>query len=182
MRQEHYQVVRFGSAIGVAPPKRPTDARHDLPLGAHLITPRRAYLHHGIYVGGESVVHYSGSTRGLHRGPVEETSLDRFTCGREVWIRSRTGYDFDPYEVVRRARSRLGEDHYRVFTNNCEHFCEWCLHGEHRSYQVEALLSLPGRALNVAMRLVARFVSSPLTTKFPTAPAANGTGIRARAF
>ena len=32
---------------------------------------------------------------------------------------------------------RLGEDCYSVLTNNCEHFCEWCVRGEHRSYQVD---------------------------------------------
>jgi hypothetical protein len=44
---------------------------------------------------------------------------------------------FDQDEVVRRARLRLGEDRYSVLTNNCEHFCEWCVRGEHRSYQVD---------------------------------------------
>jgi len=37
-----------------------------------LFTPRRGYLHHGIYVGARKVVHYSGFTHGLRRGPVEE--------------------------------------------------------------------------------------------------------------
>lgn len=180
MRAENYRVVRFRPLIEGGPLERPTDAQCDLPLGAHLITPRRGYLHHGIYVGGESVIHYSGSTRGLHRGPVEEIPLDRFTGGRPVWVRSRTRYDFDPCEVVRRARSRLGEDNYRVFSNNCEHFCEWCLHGEHRSYQVEALLLLPGRALDVALRAIARLVLSPMRMKWPISPPAHETNFHAR--
>jgi hypothetical protein len=50
----------------------------------------------------------------------------------------------DRPEVVRRARSRLGEDRYHVLTNNCEHFCEWCVHGQNRSYQVDALVSRVG--------------------------------------
>ena len=33
------------------------------PLGSHLVTPRRGYLHHGIYVGARKVVHYSGLMR-----------------------------------------------------------------------------------------------------------------------
>ena len=28
------------------------------------------------------------------------------------------------------ARSRLGERSYRILTNNCEHFCEWCLNAQ----------------------------------------------------
>lgn len=43
-------------------------------------------------------------------------------------------------EVARRARSRLGENRYNLLTNNCEHFCEWCVRGEHRSYQVDELI------------------------------------------
>jgi ribosomal protein L37E len=42
--------------------------------------------------------------------------------------------------VVHRARSRLGEDSYHVLRNNCEHFCEWCASGQHRSYQIEGLV------------------------------------------
>jgi hypothetical protein len=144
MGAEHYLVVRFRDLIEEAP--------EILPLGAHLISPRRGYLHHGIYVGSENVVHYSGSTYGLDHGPVEEIALDRFACRRPIWVRNRTRDDFDPREVVRRARSRLGEDRYRVFSNNCEHFCEWCQYGLHRSHQVEALRALPGRALRRALR------------------------------
>jgi hypothetical protein len=47
---------------------------------------------------------------------------------------------------VRRARSRLGECHYDLLHNNCEHFCSWCELAEPRSPQVEAL-SAPLRLL-----------------------------------
>jgi hypothetical protein len=49
---------------------------------------------------------------------------------------------FEREDVVRRARSRLGENRYHIIHNNCEHFCEWCLSGVSRSRQLE---SLPGR-------------------------------------
>jgi len=126
------------------------------PLGSHLVTLRSGFLHHGIYVGSGNVVHYAGLVGGLHRGPVEEVSLARFTRGRPVWIRSHAATRFDAQEVIRRARSRVGEDCYRLLTNNCEHFCEWCLHGEHRSYQVEAWRARPGRALHATMRFIAQ--------------------------
>ena len=127
-------------------------------LGSHVVTPRRGYLHHGIYVGDGKVVHYSGLAYGLRRGPVEEVSLARFTRGRPVWVRRRALTHFDRREVVCRARSRIGEDRYRLFTNNCEHLCEWCLRGEPRSLQVEALLDLPKRALGAMSRSIARFL------------------------
>ena len=170
LAEEHYRVFQMPPLIEAAPLEHAANAQCNLPVGAHLITPRRGYLHHGIYVGDGNVIHYSGLTRGLHRGPVEEIPLGRFTCGDTVWVLYRTPHHFDPREVIRRARSRVGENHYRLFSNNCEHFCEWCLHGDHRSYQVEALLSLPGRALKATLRLIASLVSSPMTMQFGTSP------------
>jgi hypothetical protein len=129
--------------------------RLDAPMGSHIITPRRGYLHHGIYVGDGRVVHYAGLCHGFHRGPVEEVALSRFARGRPVWIQSDGVPNFDAQETVRRARSRLGEDCYRLLTNNCEHFCEWCLRGTPRSRQIEALLTQPGRVLRAMLGLIA---------------------------
>src|SRR6201991_575625 len=123
------------------------------PLGAHLVTLRRGYLHHGIYVGAGRVVHYSGLAHGLRGGPVEEVSLARFARGQRVWVRSGLPCIFAVGDVIRRARSRIGEDRYRLLTNNCEHLCEWCLRGRARSFQVEAWLDLPSRALAAVRRV-----------------------------
>ena len=122
--------------------------------GTRVVTPRRGYMHHGIYVGRGKVVHYGGLVRGLHRGPVEEVSLEKFTNGRPLWVRYESSCCFDPDEVIRRALSRVGEDCYRLLTNNCEHFCEWCLRAEHRSYQVDEWLSRPHRALRMTASCV----------------------------
>jgi len=124
------------------------------PLGSHLVTPRRGYLHHGIYVGARKVVHYSGLVHGLRRGPVEEVPFAHFTRGQHVWVRSDAPSDFDVREVIRRARSRVGEDRYRLLTNNCEHFCEWCLRGTARSFQVEAWLARPRLTLLATLRQI----------------------------
>ncbi len=134
-------------------------AEQEPELGSHLVTPRRGYLHHGIYVGSGKVVHYAGLAHGLRRGPVEEVPLARFTGGRPVWVRSNSAPDFDCGEVIRRALSRVGEDCYRLLTNNCEHFCEWCLRGEPRSFQVEAWLARPGRVLRATLRFFAQQLS-----------------------
>lgn len=106
-------------------------------LGAHIVTPRRWYTHHGIYVGAGRVIQYGGLSWGLRRGTVEEVPLSQFAQGHPVWVLPTGSPWFDPHEVARRARMRLGEDRYSVLTNNCEHFCEWCVRGEHRSYQVD---------------------------------------------
>ena len=137
-------------------------ATHEPLLGSHVVTPRRGYLHHGIYVGAGRVVHYSGLAYGLRRGPVEEISLTRFTDGHSIRVKAGAAPShFDRCEVVRRARSRVGENSDRLFSNNCEHFCEWCVNGEHRSYQVEALLRHPARALRALIRFVTKAGSEP---------------------
>jgi Lecithin retinol acyltransferase len=112
------------------------------PLGSHLVTPRRLYCHHGIYVGNGRVIHYAGLARGLRRGPVEDVSLEHFAHGHEIRVRSERQL-FDCCEVVERARSRLGEQRYRILTNNCEHFCAWALRGESRGRQLEQLRAFP---------------------------------------
>jgi len=126
----------------------------ELPVGAHLITPRDGFSHHGIHVGGGKVVHYSGFCRGLHRGPVEETTIEEFADGSTVWVARVSRGKYSGEEVARRARSRLGENRYRLFTNNCEHFCCWCLHGIGRSEQVRQCLRHPVLALEALSRLM----------------------------
>jgi hypothetical protein len=117
------------------------------PIGAHLITPRRGYTHHGIYAGQGSVLHYAGLARDLRPGPVEEVSLERFANGRPVHIECRSTPALDEQDIVSRARSRLGENRYRLLTNNCEHFSEWSRFGASRSHQVERWLgSAPSAA------------------------------------
>jgi len=125
----------------------------ELPIGAHLLTPRRGYTHHGIYVGNGRVVHYAGLYRALSRGPVEEVSLEEFADGQPVRVKLGAAALYPAAAIVERARSRLGENRYSLTTNNCEHFCEWCLRGESRSEQVERLLAWPRK---VALTVVAR--------------------------
>ena len=107
------------------------------PVGAHLITPRRGYTHHGIYAGQGRVLHYAGLARNFRRGPVEEVSLENFASGRPVHIECCDTSALAAADIVKRARSRLGESQYRLLTNNCEHFAEWSRFGSDRSHQVE---------------------------------------------
>lgn len=109
------------------------------PLGTHLTSPRRGYVHHGIYVGDGRVIHYAGFHRVFRPGPVEETSIEQFARGSGVHALPASAAQFGAAEIVARARTRLGENRYRVWTNNCEHFVHWCLSGAPRSTQVERL-------------------------------------------
>jgi hypothetical protein len=132
------------------------------PLATHLVTSRFGYTHHGIYVGRAQVIHYSGLSRGWRAGPVEEVSLAEFARGRRVRVRTDAGVRFDPEAIVARARSRLGEKGYRPLSNNCEHFCAWCMFGVSRSRQIEELCS----RLRQARDALRRFVGAPLRPLF----------------
>jgi hypothetical protein len=123
------------------------------PLAAHIVTARTCYTHHGIYVGDGKVVHYAGLCRGWRRGPIEQTSLQAFARGRPVSVRTHPDSRFAACEVIARARSRLGEGCYRILSNNCEHFCEWCVCGESRSRQIEIWRTRLQRALLLVRRL-----------------------------
>src|SRR3954470_12291763 len=88
--------------------------------GAHLVTPWCGFAHHGIYVGDSRVVHYGALMYDIIRKPVEEVSFERFAEGRPVFLVEHGERCFHADEVIRRARSRLGEKRYRLFSNNCE--------------------------------------------------------------
>ncbi len=153
---------RGGRAQGALRPNDRLLAEGEEPaLGSHVVTPRLAYAHHGIYVGGGRVVHYAGLKRPLHRGSVEEISVARFAHGHTLWLRPHEGFRFAWQQVIRRARSRIGEDCYRLLTNNCEHFCEWCVRGEPRSEQVERVLVFPRRLARIASAAVAVLLAVP---------------------
>jgi len=113
------------------------------PVGTHLIVPWLGFTHHGIYVGSGHVVHYGALMYDIIRKPVEEVTLEGFADGRSVFVVEHDEVCFDAMEIVRRARSRLGEKRYRLLTNNCEHFVEWCLHDLPRSFQAETALAYP---------------------------------------
>lgn len=136
----------------------------DYPLGSeptpgtHLVTQRRGYEHHGVYVGNGRVVHYAGFADSAQRAPVEEVTLECFARGHAMWVRLHPFATYTGDEAVMRARSRLGEDRYRLLTNNCEHFCVWCLFGEARSKQVEACLAHPRVAVRLVVSLVTAFL------------------------
>jgi hypothetical protein len=107
--------------------------------GTELIVDRFAYRHHGIYLGDGLVIHYAGRTSYPH-GLIETIALRDFVGRRRVRVGRTPVESLQGEDIVRRARSRLGERRYDIFRNNCEHFCNWCQVGESRSRQVDLFL------------------------------------------
>jgi len=126
----------------------------DIPLGAHLVTPRCGYTHHGVYVGDGEVVHYMGLSSAWRRGPVAKVTLAQFASGHPVSIKPEAEAAYTPLEIVARAQARLGEDRYHVMSNNCEHFCAWCTYGVARSSQVDRFLAWPRRMAQAVRALL----------------------------
>ncbi len=105
-------------------------------IGDHLVTPRRGYMHHGIFVGNGKVIHYGGYTKGKADGIIVVTTLDEFAQGNgyrtvKHWFRR-----FTSTRIIERALSRLGEQRYHYALNNCESFVMWCIFGIRFSSQV----------------------------------------------
>lgn len=135
-----------------------TDA---LAAGTELIVDRLAYRHHGIYLGEGLVIHYAGRIRYPH-GLIEAIPLRSFVGKRSVNVGRRPAESLHGEAIVRRARSRLGECRYAIFSNNCEHFCSWCQVGESRSEQVDRLLQRIRAVRSAACSILPRHCGSYL--------------------
>ena len=72
-------------------------------------------------------------------GTGDSDLLRRILSEREQYKNYRI---YSPEETMERAHSRLGEDAYNMFSNNCEHFAIWCKTGISESYQAERILSI----------------------------------------
>ncbi|HDR7659089.1 TPA: lecithin retinol acyltransferase family protein [Bacillus wiedmannii] len=151
----------------------------ELEIGDHLVTERGRYTHHGIYIGEGKVIHYAGlSEDGKKTGPIEEVNIYDFTNGKLCSVRNYELKEkpFNREKVVKRAKSRLGENTYHVLYNNCEHFAEWCWINKGISKQVLAAMinvvaiipppaDSPDTFTDVMMRPAAESISNILTNK-----------------
>lgn len=110
-----------------------------LKLGAHLVVFRTLYTHHGIYIGNNKVINYSGTPMSPLDGVVTEVSLEKFV-GKDQFCVQTHADAFPHEEIVKRAKMCLGEHNYNLVTNNCEHFANWCCIGKLKSEQVSNIL------------------------------------------
>ena len=104
---------------------------------SHLVSDRGLYTHHGLYIGNNQVIHYSGLADGLESGPIEIVALEDFHNGNGFTIQEHSNAKYSVEEIIKRAKSRLGENNYSLSGNNCEHFVTWAIDGNHESNQVD---------------------------------------------
>jgi len=111
----------------------------ELTAGDHVKWKRiPGYDHHAIVEtvanGRVHVIEYSGNPTDKTNAQIKQTVVDDITQMYK-YIYDRC---YDAVTVLRRARQRLGEKGYNVFTNNCEHFASWCKTGYEKCSQLSS--------------------------------------------
>lgn len=107
--------------------------------------------HFGIFVSEEEVIQFGLAPTARRMVPNNEvevlaSDIDAFLAGGFLEVcefdRRERKKHRKPEEVVSFARSRLGERGYHILYNNCEHFANECLSGEHISHQTDGTREL----------------------------------------
>jgi len=118
-------------------------APSELRAGDHIAVRRPGiYVHHGIYLGQGSVVHFSdeGGLAAKGHARVIESPLEVFLCGGRL-LRRRHWRSYPREVVLERAyavmRGEIDWRSYHLFRNNCEHFATFCAAPSVRSVQVQ---------------------------------------------
>jgi len=112
----------------------------------------RVPCHCGIYEGDDSVIHFAplDSSKMKEEAVIHRSTLAEFANGSPFHvIEFPPEKCLPPEETINRARSRLGENTYNLFLNNCDHFATWCKIGEHRSLQIDILKKLLLQHVNI---------------------------------
>lgn len=101
------------------------------------------YKHFGIYINDNCIIHYDGKQDDilLRTMCVRETDKKRFLNGKESYGVKKFKYNnYEPDEVIKRARRKIGTKKFNLILNNCEHFANWCKTGNRKSDQVNLVL------------------------------------------
>ncbi|XP_025091124.1 HRAS-like suppressor 3 [Pomacea canaliculata] len=103
------------------------------------IGPWSFYSHWTVYIGNKLVIHKGHITNGKKGSEVRIQSLHKF-AGKGKIVKNNSldkkMRPFHPETILTRALSKIGDDSYNIFTNNCEHFATWCRYGIPVSEQV----------------------------------------------
>ena len=151
-------------------------------IGDHLVTPRTGYTHHGLYLGNQQVIHYSGKST-HDQGSIQQVTLEEFCDGKACRVRD---YPFRVYgrkESVERAKQRLGEAKYSILFNNCEQFVAWCIMGFGYSEQLLSNTAIAIKAAPIIKQTIDHFpeltakIPQPISTNSVSSAIATGLGV-----
>jgi len=110
-----------------------------------------AIHHYGIFVSEDEVIQFGLAPNSRHLLPDSEvevlaSDIDTFLAGGFLEVaefdrKERKGHR-KPKEVIAAARSRLGERGYNIIYNNCEHFVNECVSGQHICSQTDTVRAM----------------------------------------
>lgn len=123
--------------------------------GDHLQVDAGLYSHHGIDMGSGLVAHYGRGVKNKANAKVEVVRRDVFSRGCPVHTLG-SPRNFPVEEIVARARSRVGEQCYDVFDNNCEAFANWCRSGVAESRQATVAEACAARIASIGSKFCCR--------------------------
>ncbi len=132
------------------------ESEKPLKIGDIIGINRITYLHFGIYIGDNRVIHYQGDGDIGINNYVIETSMSEFMNGQTQYfaldfehineeVKDKFGINrfdkiYSGWETVERAKSKLFEKNYNLIFNNCEHFASWCKTGSKEMRQCFSFL------------------------------------------
>ena len=133
--------------------------------GDHIRVRRKlGYFHHGLYLGNGKVIHFHAREFIKTAAIICVTTLEEFAGENGVVeiVPHRNDECFSPYMTVKRAIGYLHSNWggYAFFTNNCQHFANWCKTGVRKSEQVQEVAvflldGITGLMAGLAVRSVA---------------------------
>ena len=124
-----------------------SEGRQKMGLGDHIRVKRRIrYYHHGIDIGQNRVIHFTGEPGKKKDASIQETSLEEFSENRKIKI-VQYSECFSPQKTVAIAKRNLSGSGYNLVWNNCEHFARYCKTGEKKSEQVKDALAGTGASV-----------------------------------
>ncbi|MFO7888357.1 MAG: lecithin retinol acyltransferase family protein [Eubacteriales bacterium] len=97
------------------------------------------YKHYGIQVNENEIIHfYCPSILKLKKGIVEKISIEKFIgINGKLEYENNVSIKLESEQIIVRAEKYLNTDFggYKIRSNNCEHFSNWCFTGEKRTKQ-----------------------------------------------
>jgi len=115
----------------------------NIEIGSHIYVHKKSSTFHGIYIGNNQVIHYSGITNGYQTGPVTKVNIAYFSGMGTVYTRNYNKSTFTPIDIVNRAKSKLGQNLYIMQSLSCEDFCSWAVNNNEKSSYANKPASRP---------------------------------------
>lgn len=124
--------------------------------GEHIKVKRSGglYSHHGIDMGDDTVIHFSGEPFRRKHARICRVGLEEFQSGGQLELVRHRDVGRTLAAAAEAAESCLSGRTYCLWSNNCEHFASWCRTGRHESGQVRRALRVAGGVAGATLAVI----------------------------